>query len=74
MPSELTMLRLLGVLLKIMKCVTPSGPAMATKSFNTFFFLIWCKIKEAQTVSGIVNVEQDNKAHTHKDGLQNAAG
>lgn len=31
----------LGVLLKIMKCVTPRGPATATKSFSTFFFLTW---------------------------------
>lgn len=52
MSPELTMLRLLGVLLKIMKCVTPSGPAIATKSFSTFFFLIWRKKEEAQNVSG----------------------
>lgn len=39
-PQWLTMLTLVGVLLKMMKCVTPSGPAMVTKSFSTFFFLI----------------------------------
>lgn len=38
---ELTMFTLLGVLLKIMKCVTPRGPAIATKSFSTLFFFTW---------------------------------
>lgn len=33
------MLILVGVLLKMLKCVTPSGPAIATKSLSTFFFL-----------------------------------
>lgn len=37
----LTIFTLLGVLLKIMKCVTPKGPATDTKSFSTFFFLTW---------------------------------
>lgn len=37
----LTIFTLLGVLLKIMKCVTPRGPATDTKSFSTFFFLTW---------------------------------
>lgn len=50
MSSELTMLRLLGVLLKIMKCVTPSGPAIATKSFSTFFFLIWGQTRRSSTI------------------------
>lgn len=36
-----TIFTLLGVLLKIMKCVTPRGPATDTKSFSTFFFLTW---------------------------------
>lgn len=40
---KLTMLTLWDVLLKIMKCVTPSGPAMETKSFSTFRFVTWRK-------------------------------
>ena len=53
---DLTMLIELGVLLNIMKCVTPRGPAMATKSFRTFFFLTW--LKKGTNRSGIVDMEQ----------------
>lgn len=45
----LTMLILVVVLLKIMKCVTPSGPAIATKSFSTFFFLTWTHRSDTAT-------------------------
>lgn len=41
--SDPTMLMVLWVLLKIIKWVTPRGPAIVTKSFSTFFFLIWQK-------------------------------
>lgn len=47
-----TMLTLLGVLVKIMKCVTPSGPATATKSFSTFF-LLTCQSQAGKTSNAI---------------------